>query len=140
VQNFVVSVAEAQLNESLLDGQGQPTPNAVLIEKFNLAFNVLFAVELAVNLYSNWLLRFLSNPWSLVDLTVVLLSLLTLGMPIAVLRLIRAFRVIRIFGRLGVLKKIISALTTSIYPLANAFIVLFVILSICRTSLHIPTR
>ena len=67
-------------------------------------------------------------------MAVVLVSLLAAGAPIAVLRLSRAFRVIRLFGRLRALKKIVSALSASIVPMLNAFLILFVVLSICMST------
>jgi hypothetical protein len=71
---------------------------------------------------------------SLFDLFVVTMSLIALGpidLPISILRLMRAFRVIRIFGRVKALRNIITALTTSILPVLNAFVILLVIASIC---------
>ncbi len=69
------------------------------------------------------------------DLFVVSMSLIALGpidLPVSILRLMRAFRVIRIFGRVKALRNIITALTTSILPVLNAFVILLVIASICR--------
>jgi hypothetical protein len=141
VQNFMVSVAEAQLSSSPGSSSSgvktDASAAASTIDALNLAFNVLFLVELVLNLYAHWFLAFFSNPWSVMDLFVVLLSLLTLGLPVSALRLIRAFRVIRLFGRLRALKKIISALTASIIPMLNAFLILFVVLSICE-SMPLP--
>ena len=37
-------------------------------------------------------------------------------------RLLRAFRVLRLFKRLNEIRKIISALGQSIFPVANAFV------------------
>jgi hypothetical protein len=42
--------------------------------------------------------------------------------------------VIRIFGRIKSLKKIITALTASIEPVLNAFLVLLVIACICEAA------
>ncbi len=79
--------------------------------------------------------HFLCNPWSMLDLFIVVMSLVALGpvgIPVTVLRFMRAFRVIRLFGRMRALKKMISALTLSIVPMMNAFLILFIILSICE--------
>jgi hypothetical protein len=46
--------------------------------------------------------RFAHDGWSMLDAFVVLLSLVALGpieLPVTVLRLLRAFRVVRLFGR-----------------------------------------
>ena len=65
------------------------------------------------------------------DLVVVFVSLLAVGVNeipgISVLRLLRVFRVIRLFGRLKSLKKIINALAKSIIPVLNSFVILFLI-------------
>ena len=42
-----------------------------------------------------------------------------------------AAQVIRLFGRLKALKKILAALLSSIVPVANSFILVFIISSIC---------
>ncbi len=90
---------------------------------------------------------FLCNPWSLLDTLVVVMSLVALGaanIPVTVLRFMRAFRVIRLFGRMRALKKMVSALTSSIVPMMNAFLILFIILSICacphRASRRLSSR
>jgi hypothetical protein len=67
----------------------------------------------------------------------VSLSLVALGpvsMPINVIRVLRAFRVIRLFGRLKSLKNIVGALTASILPVMNAFLILLIVASICENS------
>ena len=74
----------------------------------------------------------------MLDALVVVMSLVALGpvgIPVTVLRFMRAFRVIRLFGRMRALKKMISALTLSIVPMMNAFLILFIILSICKWHL-----
>jgi hypothetical protein len=48
-------------------------------DALNSAFTVVFAAELAVNLYAHWLRDFLRDGWSLLDLAVVCLSLASLG-------------------------------------------------------------
>ena len=71
----------------------------------------------------------------MLDALVVVMSLVALGpvgIPVTVLRFMRVFRVIRLFGRMRVLKRMISALTLSIVPMMNAFLILFIILSICE--------
>ncbi len=43
----------------------------------------------------------------------------------------RAFRVIRLFGRLGSLRDIIAALTAAVVPVLNAFLIMLIVGSIC---------
>ena len=123
------------MNQSLIGPDGRLKDVGRNIDAMNTVFNALFTVELGLNLFSHWFLKFFSNAWSILDLVVVLLSLMTIGIPISAMRLIRAFCVIRLFGRLGALKKIVSVLSASIVPMLNAFLILFLILSICKYSL-----
>ena len=129
----MANVAEAQFIGNDTDARDSNFERVMDVS--NLFFTAVFAVELAINLFAHWLKPFLRNPWSLLDAIVVLMSLAALippvDFPITVLRLMRAFRVIRLFGRLKALKKMISALTASIIPMLNAFLILFIIASIC---------
>ena len=73
------------------------------------------------------------------DFFVVVMSLIALGpidMPISILRLMRAFRIIRMFGRINTLRNIVTALTASITPVLNAFVILLVFASICESLLR----
>ena len=44
----------------------------------------------------------------------------------------RAFRVIRLFGRVKELKTMITAVTASIVPMMHAFVILLIVLGICE--------
>jgi hypothetical protein len=129
----MANVAEAQFIGN--DTDAGETVFGRFMDVSNLFFTAIFTVELAINLFAHWLKPFLCNPWNLLDAFVVLMSLAALippvDIPITVLRLMRAFRVIRLFGRLKALKKMISALTASVVPMLNAFLILFIIASIC---------
>ena len=65
------------------------------------------------------------------DLLVVSISLVSLifgDMPgVKSLRILRAFRVMRLFGRLQSLRQIIAALTQSIIPVLNAFLIMMLV-------------
>jgi hypothetical protein len=70
------------------------------------------------------------------DFIIVTLALVALGpidMPINALRVLRAFRVLRLFGRMESLKRIFFALTEAIIPVLNSFIILFLVGSICAS-------
>jgi hypothetical protein len=134
-QNFLASIVEAQLQSSLEIKIGDIT-----IERFfnmiNSTFTLIFAFELLVNLYAHWLRDFLSNSWSCFDAIVVTLSLITLGpldLPISVLR---ALRVLRLFGRFRSLKRILAALSASIIPVLNAFLIMLIVAMICDCRSH----
>ena len=47
-------------------------------------------------------------------------------------QVLRAFRVLRLFGRLRRLRAIIGGITSSIRPVLNAFLIIFVVASICE--------
>ena len=137
MQNFVVNLLESQFVNQLADGAGRQTALGRGMDAANDAFTAVFTAELLVNLFAHWLRPFLANPWSLLDAFIVLMSLVALGdanIPVTVLRLMRAFRVVRLFGRLYALRKIITALSTSIVPMMNAFLILFIIASICEPA------
>jgi hypothetical protein len=101
----------------------------------NLIFTAVFAVELCINIFANWMHTFVRSGWNWFDLIIVVMSLLDFGPfdnPLWLVRLLRAFRVVRLFGRVKELTKMISAITASLFPMMNAFVILFVVLSICE--------
>ncbi len=115
---------------------GSPNRTASLITLLNSLFTIIFTFELVVNIYANWFKPFVTNPWSIFDLIVVTLSLVTLGpldLPISILR---ALRVVRLFGRLAALKKILAALTASIVPMCNAFLIMLIVAMICELPIQ----
>ncbi len=80
--------------------------------------------------------KFIRSGWNWFDLFIVTMSLLDFGhlsIPLWLVRLMRAVRVIRLFGRVHELKKMISAITASLFPMMNAFVILFVVVSICKS-------
>ena len=114
-------------------------PEAYLSEKEALddldsLFLIVFSIELGINAYANWFLRFLRNPWSVFDLIVVGLSLIGLaptGLPLSLVLLLRCCRVLRVFGRFRAVSNIFAALFASAVPLASTFFIIFVFASIC---------
>lgn len=86
-------------------------------------------------MFSHWFLSFATDGWNQLDVVVVTLSLVALGpvtMPANVLRVVRALRVVRLFGRMKSLKNILGALSKSMLPVSNALLVLFIVASICE--------
>ena len=59
-----------------------------------------------------------------------LLSIAVTNEPTGFVRVLRALRVIRLFGRFHSLRKIISAITLAIVPVLNVFVILFLLISI----------
>ena len=126
---------DAQIASSLVDKDGKLTGLGRLDSTLNLIFTIAFTCELVFNAFANWFKRFFANGWNLLDVLIVGMSLVDLGIsniPDWLVKLMRAFRVIRLFGRINALKKMITAVTASIIPMMNAFVILLIILSICE--------
>ncbi len=129
-----MSVAEAQIDPARLQlPDGSPSFIKRTLDLLNVSFTVIFTFELLANLFSNWLQPFLSNSWSVFDAIIVGMSLIVLGpldFPVSILR---ALRVVRLFGRLESSKKILSALSVSIVPMCNAFLINLIVAMICAS-------
>jgi hypothetical protein len=136
-QNFCVSAAEVQMpRETLFEADGSPTSAKQLLELLNTIFTALFSVELLLNFLSQSIREFFSNAWSIFDSIVVFMSLVVLGpldFPISILR---ALRVVRLFGRLESSKKILAALSVSLIPMCNAFFIMLIVAMICESRPH----
>lgn len=109
--------------------------SAAVLDAIDTAFTLVFTAELLLNMYAHWLSPFLANRYNLVDTAVIALSLVALGpfhIPVSILRVIRAFRVVRIFGRLSALKNIVAALSASLVPVFNSFLLVVISMTICK--------
>ena len=103
-------------------------------DMINFGFTVIFAVELGLNALGHWFRPFVRSYWNLIDVAVVLLSLASINqsyLNVNVVRMLRAVRVVRLFGRIEALKRVVAALSASVVPMANAFVILFIMISIC---------
>jgi hypothetical protein len=135
MQNFCASAAEAQLQtESLFNTDGSTTGIKKALETLNMAFTFIFTVELLVNVFSNSISEFISNSWSIFDVLVVLMSLIVLGPLDFPVSMLRALRVVRLFGRLESSKKILSALSVSLLPMCNAFFIMLIVAMTCECN------
>ena len=133
-QNFIVCVLDAQYKN---DGYSDFNQFVIYI---NYAFTAMFAFELAVNVCANWLYAFVGNGWNWLDFVVVFMSLVDFwpfDIPDWLVRLMRALRVVRLFGRVTELTKMFSAITASLFPMMNAFVILIIILSVCESKSYI---
>jgi len=101
-----------------------------------LAFTIIFVIELVINLAAHWFWDFWQDTWNVFDFVVVSVSMVSLfsdlGSATAIrsVRLLRAFRVLRLFGRLNEIRKIISAIGQSLFPVANAFVIVLLIMCV----------
>jgi hypothetical protein len=108
---------------------------ADLLDYLNLLFTVIFTIELAINALAHWFRPFISDMWSQLDAFVVALSILPFLVPdqnTGIVRILRAFRILRLFRRVPSLRKIITALTMALLPVVNVFCILFLLLGICE--------
>ncbi len=137
----MVNAAESQLSGNLLDQNENLTRTGRDLEAVDTAFTVIFTVELVLNAFAHWFKPFISDGWNIFDFIVVALSLVALGpvnIPLNVIRSLRAFRVIRLFGRLKGLKNIVTALASSVMPVLQALLILLIIGSICEEPTFLP--
>lgn len=145
LQNFLITIICAELEEgtisiaadkSIINVPSDGGPLAAAQDTLNLLFTVVFAVELVLNLYANWFKPFFTDGWCLLDLVIVGLSLVGLApvnVPVSLVLCLRAIRVIRLFGKIRSLRKMLTALTFSIPPMMNAFVIILIIACICES-------
>lgn len=97
-------------------------------------FTFVFIFELLWNMYGSFFCRFWKSGWNIFDFIIVLISTVALifeDLPaFNVLRLFRAFRVFRLFKRIKSLRCIIEGVFASVPGVANAFMVLTIIMGI----------
>ena len=141
VQVFIAFLIMANFSANVIEKQIDPTGNRfpTAFKSLEDVFNLIFLVELLVNMYGHWLKRFWCSSWNIFDFVVVVVGCISLSWfnielpgPLSLLRTLRAFRVFRLFKRVPSLNKIIVALAAAIPGTLNAFVVLFLFVSICK--------
>lgn len=126
--NFFISAAYAQIGP-----QNCVDTCDTVFSGFEWIFNILFLIELIVNIYAHWLVPFWKSGWNIFDVFIVGVSWVSMlfdAPGIAVLRLFRAFRAFRLFKRIQEVKKIIVSVTRSLPGVSNAFLLLLIIMGI----------
>lgn len=136
--NFLTNCVEKQM-----DPWGDKFPETWAGVEF--CWNVTFIAELMWNMYGSFFLlqwrgHFLSSGWNLFDLLVVGVSIPSVLAYIGVgesasgvfgmLRMLRAFRILRLFRRVESLNKIIVSLGKAVPGLANAGLVMLLVMCI----------
>lgn len=128
ILNFIVGCTQAQIDP--------------FTKKYKLLwdvcedfFNIVFFFELCVNLYGSWRKPFFRSNWNRFDLTVVSIGVLStcqipLPGPLKLVRLLRAFRVFRLFGRVESLKKTVSMIQRALPGVCSAFMIAVLLLCI----------
>ena len=118
--NFVLSMIELEIH---------PADNeARVFEILDVTFTLLFLAELLLNMSAHWFRPFWRSSFNVFDFCVVAITTISLfpGIDmkiISTLRLLRAFRIVRLFGRLGAARTIIIALSSAITPVCNVLVV-----------------
>jgi len=126
--NFLTNIVEKEI-----DPHNKKHPD--VFEWFGHFYNLMFTIELAFNMYAHWWRPFWKSNWNIFDVVVVTIGIvntLNLKLPAAfgLLRMMRAFRVFRLFKRVHSLNKIIVAIMHAVPGVANAFLILFIVMSI----------
>lgn len=130
--NFACNIAQSQVDAE------QGSREARAFDIVDVVFNIVYTIEIALNLYGHWWRPFFMSKWSLFDLSIISVSWLaeimnmrsSNNLDMNILRLLRIFRVVRVFNKLRQLQLIIQAMFLSIVPVLSAFLVVFVIISI----------
>ena len=77
---------------------------------------------------------FWGDGWNVFDFCVVVISIISLAVPslpaLNVLRLIRIFKMVRLFRKLTSLRILIHALSSSVIPVINSFVLLLLVSSV----------
>jgi len=126
--NFLVSIIEKEVDPSYI--RFPRTWNAL-----DTAFNIIFLIELLVNMYGYGGPRrlFWTDFWNMFDTIIVSVGVLFMfnaippESPLSNLKMLRAFRVFRLFKRVKSLNKIVVALAKAIPGMANAFVLMLIV-------------
>jgi hypothetical protein len=118
VANFILEASQLQFKPLLSEEENAS------FEAVDLVFTFIFLLEILCNMAANLVWKFLGSKWSLFDTTIVVVSLVSLG-PTDVpffkaMRLLRVFRIMRLFGRVPSLRQLLAALGSSIGPVMSA--------------------
>ena len=133
MSNFLINIIEKEV-----DPLGRHNEVEGTFDNIYMFFNIVFLLELLVNMYAHGL-RFWISGWNLFDLVVVTIGVISMFhikalQSIVVLRTVRAFRVFRLFKRVESLHKIIVALGHALPGVANALVVLLLVMCIYAVS------
>lgn len=126
--NFFVSMAAAQIGPKNCKGACKD-----VFTFFEWFFNILFLVELLINMYAHWMKPFWKSGWNIFDFVIVIISWVSMlfkNPSVAVLRLFRAFRAFRLFKRIEAVKIIVLGVGKSLPGVSNAFMLLLIIIGI----------
>eukprot|EP00960_Hanusia_phi_P048655 759075-Hanusia_phi.AAC.3 len=136
-QTFFATLIFASFAIDLSQAELLPPDGSYRAQQFDNAdtvFTALFTIELAINLFArskHCFRPFYQDGWNILDVIIVCVTLMTQlssGVPsLKPLRLIRVFRIAKIFRRLTSLNKIVNALASALVPVGNSFLILFLV-------------
>jgi hypothetical protein len=126
--NFFGNIIESQLDPF---GQLHPEVWQVMED----IFNSIFLIELLVNAYAHWFVKFWASGWNIFDVLVVAVGMLSVArveLPGALnlLRMLRAFRVFRLFKRIKSLNRIVVSLMAAVPGIANVSFIMLLVMCI----------
>ena len=107
-----------------------------IFEQIDLAFLITFTIEICLQLFVHGLKLFLDG-WLVFDFLLILFSWAFSG--ITIIRSFRIFRALRLFARVGPLKKMVTAVTMTIPQLGAilaVFILVYAVFAIMLTQLY----
>jgi len=137
VQMFVACLIGANFVTNIIEKEIDPHGITHRAEFLTLEYiyNILFTVELGINMYSHRCCVFWRSGWNIFDVVVVtigLVNMMDLPLPdcFSMLRMMRAFRVFRLFKRVRSLNQIITALAHAVPGVINAFLLLTIVMCI----------
>lgn len=136
-QSFIAGTIVTTFTCTVVDAQVKPSAESRLnsnLESINLACTVIFIVELTINVTAHGVVDFLQGEgrwgWNIFDVVVVLMSLIELvvnSRSMGLLRVLRAFRIVKLFRRFKALHLIVQCLSSAISPVSNALFILAVL-------------
>jgi hypothetical protein len=136
LQNFGATATDSQLGKEGLENEdGSKNGVGQSLADLDTAFTAIFTVELLVNMFARWWKEFFTDSWCLFDFFIVSMSLVSLGpinVPTGVLRCLRALRVLRLFARIRAVRQILDAVSQSIIPVFNSFLIMLIVTCICE--------
>jgi len=137
VQVFVAVLIAANFMCNIIEEWVDPegTVYEIVWLAFDNTFNILFFMELCLNMYAFWLCKFWKSAWNVFDFVVVSIGMLGLLQvplpgPLGMLRMMRAFRVFRLFKRVKSLNKLMVALGKALPGVVNAFLIVIIVMAI----------
>ena len=133
--SFIIDIVETQMlplgrNDAKT---GEMLATGITFMQLEIAFTIIFTLELSWNCFSNWFWGFFGSSWNLFDLAVVVTSIVSVaygGTNVKSIRVVRVLRALRSMRVLKSLRKIVRALTLAVYPVLSVCFVAVIVVSV----------